>query len=116
MRTYQEWQKINPRKAELLAACANAIRQVVPEAEVILYGSVARGEDGPDSDVDLLVLVPQEVTYELERAIRDQTFEAELEYNHVITTIIRQVSKWHAAPLNFTPLYRSIAREGVLVV
>ena len=115
MRTYHEWQKINPRKAELLAACANAIRQVVPEAEVILYGSVARGEETAESDIDLLVLVPQEVTYELERTIRDQTFEAELEYNHVITTIIRQLSKWHAAPLNFTPLYRAIAREGVLV-
>lgn len=115
MRTYHEWQTINPSKAGLLATCAAAIRQIVPEAEVILYGSVARGEDTPESDIDLLVLVPQEVTYKLERTIRDQTFEAELEHGHVITTIIRQVSKWHAAPLNFTPLYRSIAREGVLV-
>jgi len=58
MRTYQEWQKINPSKAGLLATCAAAIRQVVPEAEVILYGSAARGEETPESDIDLLVLVP----------------------------------------------------------
>ena len=25
---------------------------------VILYGSVARGDDGPDSDIDLLVVMP----------------------------------------------------------
>jgi uncharacterized protein len=25
---------------------------------VVLYGSVARGEDGPDSDIDLLVVMP----------------------------------------------------------
>ncbi len=115
MRTYQEWQKINPNKASLLTTCAAAIRQVVPEAEVVLYGSVARGEETPESDVDLLVLVPREVTYELERAIRDQTFDVELEHGYVITTIIRQSTKWHAAPLNFTSLYRAIEREGVQI-
>lgn len=26
--------------------------------QVILFGSVARGEDGPDSDIDLLVVLP----------------------------------------------------------
>ena len=33
-------------------------RSSVPStpAEVILFGSVARGEDGPDSDIDLLVV------------------------------------------------------------
>lgn len=115
MRTYQDWQKINPSKAGLLATCAAAMRQVAPEAEVILYGSVARGEDTPESDIDLLVLVPQEVTYEIERAIRGQTFEVALEQNYVITTIIRQSTKWHAPPLNYMPLYRAIEREGVRV-
>jgi predicted nucleotidyltransferase len=27
--------------------------------QVILYGSVARGDDGPDSDIDLLVVLPE---------------------------------------------------------
>ena len=27
-------------------------------SSVILYGSVARGDDGPDSDIDLLVVMP----------------------------------------------------------
>ncbi len=115
MLTYQEWQKLNSSKAGLLATCAAAIRRVAPEAEVILYGSVARGEDMPESDIDLLVLVPQEVTYELEREIRGQTFEVEIEQGYVITTIIRQSTRWHAAPLSYTPLYHAIAREGVRV-
>jgi hypothetical protein len=52
MQSYQEWQKLHPAKAGLLAACAAAIRQVAPEAEVILYGSVARGEETPESDTE----------------------------------------------------------------
>lgn len=27
-------------------------------SRVVLYGSVARGDDGPDSDIDLLVIMP----------------------------------------------------------
>ena len=110
---FEGWQKINPAKASLLAACAAAIRQVVPAAEVILYGSVARGEEKPDSDIDLLVLVPQEVTHKLERAIRDQVYEIELESDQIISVIVRQNTRWHSKPLNFTPLYRAIAREGI---
>ena len=34
---------------EVVAAC--------DPVEVILFGSVARGEDGPDSDLDLLVVL-----------------------------------------------------------
>jgi uncharacterized protein len=44
--------------------------------QVLLFGSVARGVDGPDSDIDLLVVLPQveqdhrhELTVKLARAI-----------------------------------------------
>jgi predicted nucleotidyltransferase len=112
MKSYQDWQKRHPAKAGLLAACAAAIRRVASEAEVILYGSVARGEETPESDVDLLVLVPEEVTHPLERAIRDQVYEIELENDQIISVIARQNTRWHSKPLNFTPLYRAIEKEG----
>lgn len=113
MKTYEDWQKQSPPKSGLLKSCVAAIRRVVPDAEVILYGSVARGEETLDSDIDLLVLVPQEVTYQLERAIRDQIYEIELESDQIISVIVRQNTRWHSRPLNITPLYRAIAREGI---
>ena len=39
------------RAAELIMATGGANR-------VVLYGSVARGDDGPESDIDLLVVMP----------------------------------------------------------
>ena len=41
-----------------LAVMAAQIRKLIPAAEVRLFGSRARGEAGPDSDVDLLITVP----------------------------------------------------------
>lgn len=40
----------------------DVVRDVVAYAEpveVIVFGSVARGDDGPDSDIDLLVVIPK---------------------------------------------------------
>ena len=41
---------------ELWPAVVDEVVRAVDPAEVILFGSVARGEEGPDSDIDLLVV------------------------------------------------------------
>ena len=41
---------------ELWPSVVDEVVRAVDPAEVILFGSVARGEDGPDSDIDLLVV------------------------------------------------------------
>jgi len=47
---------------ESLVVWASRVAQRIVErcgaSRVILYGSVARGDDGPDSDIDLLVVMP----------------------------------------------------------
>ncbi|MFO7628375.1 MAG: nucleotidyltransferase domain-containing protein [Prochlorococcaceae cyanobacterium] len=43
---------------ERLARMAAAIRQIIPSAEVRLFGSRALGQAGPESDVDLLITAP----------------------------------------------------------
>ncbi len=40
----------------LLERVKTAIQDVVPDAEIILYGSRARGTAHPDSDWDFLIL------------------------------------------------------------
>jgi predicted nucleotidyltransferase len=39
---------------------AAAIRQLLPEAEIRLFGSRARGEANPASDIDLLITAPDQ--------------------------------------------------------
>ena len=41
---------------ELWSSVVDEIVGAVDPTEVILFGSVARGDDGPDSDIDLLVV------------------------------------------------------------
>lgn len=41
---------------ELWPSIIDEVVRAVDPVEVVLFGSVARGEDGPDSDIDLLVV------------------------------------------------------------
>ncbi len=65
-RTLAEW--VPDSVSHLVAACE--------PLQVILFGSVARGDDGPDSDIDLLVIQPEldheerwTIKSELQRAV-----------------------------------------------
>ena len=44
---------------DVIDEAARRIAHAAPGARVILFGSHARGEAGPDSDVDLLVVEPR---------------------------------------------------------
>ena len=48
----------DPKLAEIVRRLVEAYQ---PE-RIYLFGSMARGDAGPDSDYDLLVLVPDEAT------------------------------------------------------
>jgi predicted nucleotidyltransferase len=44
-------------ESELLAEITRRIRSASDPQQIVLFGSYARGEHGPDSDLDLLVIV-----------------------------------------------------------
>ena len=47
-----------PPIEERLPAMAAVIQRAIPGCEVRLFGSRARGQAGPDSDIDLLITAP----------------------------------------------------------
>jgi predicted nucleotidyltransferase len=54
---------------ELIAEAGRCLHAAAPGSEVILFGSHARGEAAPRSDVDFLVIEP-EVANEAEESVR----------------------------------------------
>ncbi len=81
---------------------------------VILYGSYARGDFRPDSDIDIMILVglnDQEIRQE-DRRLSKMTFEYDYDYDLNIMPIVKNIdhfNKW----LRAYPFYYNVKKEGV---
>ncbi len=76
-----------------------------------LFGSYARGEAGPGSDVDLLVLLHGEVhaLTEIDRLV-DLSYDLEMEAGEMLSLLARSVTEFEAADSSFL---RVVRREGI---
>jgi predicted nucleotidyltransferase len=67
------------RRIEIVDSLREKIHKEAPSAKIILYGSEARGDAGPDSDIDLLILMDTDrITLEDETKITYPIYEQEL--------------------------------------
>lgn len=62
--------RLTPITDDVLGAVVRRLVEVYSPELVYLFGSSARGEAGPDSDYDLLLVVSDDVPAELKRARR----------------------------------------------
>jgi len=89
------------------------IAEIDPAAQVILYGSRARGDARKDSDWDILILIDSnKVTNEIEDSFRDDLYNLELESGQIISTFIYSKNHWKTS-LVYSPLYKNVIKEGV---
>jgi predicted nucleotidyltransferase len=99
----------------ILSKIKNMVLAVEPDATVILYGSFARGDNGNESDMDVLILLNKEtVTREDEKKITRPLYDLELATNQVIFPLIKSKKIWNDIYPN-TPLYINIKREGIVI-
>lgn len=95
------------------------IRQKVSEldntAEVILYGSRARGDNKRDSDWDVMILLNRKkVDKKVEQTYRHHLLDIELEIGVPVSVFVYSKSDWEGK-YSITPLYKSIKKEGILI-
>ncbi len=91
------------------------IQKIEPTAQLILYGSRARGDARPDSDWDLLLLTEKnEVTRPVERALRMPVFLMELEVGEPFSLQIFPKYDWKYK-FYITPYYENIQKDGIVL-
>jgi len=99
----------------LLKRCRTAAESLDLSAEVILYGSRARGDAQPDSDYDILILIDGEASLEKEDNFRRRLYSIELEIGAVVTVILVSRNDWNSALYKAMPFYQNIERDGVIL-
>ena len=81
------------KRDKLLKQVKQTVHEIEPEAEIILYGSRARGDANSESDWDFLILLD----------------------GMVLSSIVRSRQKWDTPLHQVTPLSKVIREQGILI-
>ncbi len=79
-----------------------------------VFGSKARGEAAPESDIDVMIEI-EDYNPLAESEIDEIVFKINLAHDCFISTVIFGRRELEEGPLSESPLYRVIEREGVKV-
>jgi predicted nucleotidyltransferase len=99
----------------LLKTVKQTVREIEPGADIILYGSRSRGDAGPESDWDFLILVDGPVSDERTDRIRHRLYEIEWESGEVVSSIVRNRDEWQSGLYKAVPFYNRVRQEGVWI-
>jgi len=105
--------KMNMKQKKLLEQIKQAVLEMEPDAETILYGSRSRRDAVPESDWDLLILLPGIVNDERTDRIRHRLYEIEWEAGEVISSIVRNRDNWNSDIFQVMPFHQQVLQEGV---
>mgnify|MGYP005772802925 CR=1 FL=1 len=81
---------------------------------IVLYGSVARGTNTMESDIDIALLLNGSLSKETEDKLSDLVVDLNLKYDTVLSVIdidYEMFRKWE----KITPFYKNVNEEGVVL-
>lgn len=115
MKRIEELKTLSPEDKRILREAKEIICRFLPDAEILLYGSVARGTGQPESDYDVLALLASDLSNQQKDAVRGAVYDLELAHNVVISLIFYTRDEWDSPLVTATPYRKNLAREGVLL-
>ena len=81
---------------------------------IILYGSVAKKEDTPESDIDIAIIVKKNMDDRTRERFLCWAAEMDLRYDRVFSIVDIQeenIRKWG----EILPFYRNVRKEGIVL-
>lgn len=119
---YRNWRqrvKLNARHPEMikrLCDMCEAIYAIYGNsiAEVVLYGSYARGQETPESDVDMALVLKENHTEEQYDRMTDVVVDYQLELGVTLSVISieqHEYMEWKTT----LPFYKNIEKEGIVL-
>jgi predicted nucleotidyltransferase len=83
-----------------------------PIIDFRLYGSKARGEGRPDSDLDVMIELP-DYDRAIVAEIDDIVYRINLDHDVFISALVFGKDELEEGPMSESPIYKVIRREGV---
>jgi len=113
MRTLEEASAVTAEARDILAEFKRIVHQRRPSATILLYGSVSRGTQTPESDYDLLVLTEQRLSNIEEGELKREIYDLELEREVILSTIFYSWEQWDSPISRGSPFYDEVQKDAI---
>ena len=100
---------------EALKKAKKLLQNKFPVEELMVFGSVARGEATEESDLDLLVLTSQPMSHREKHDMSDIIFEINLSKGTNISILVVDRKTWETGLWSVLPIHQDVTREGITV-
>lgn len=105
---------LKPKDRQALEEFVRLIREADGDRvrEIRLFGSKARGDDSPDSDIDVLIVVNQR-DIELDNHILDAAFEVGLAFEVLLAPVVYTHEEYYDPLARKTLFFENTQREAI---
>lgn len=103
---------MNPVEKNIVDTFTVLLKKKLSVHRIELFGSRARGDADPDSDMDVLVIV-DDITPELGDYISECAWDAGFKHGIVVVPVVFTREEWVNGPERYSLLAEAIRAEGV---
>ncbi len=102
------------RSMEIAREAKEKLSQQIPVFDLRLFGSRARGDDTPESDLDIHIETVS-LTRQQQQIVSDVLWEIGFEHGVVVAPLIFSREDIENGPLFASPIYKAVMRDGIPV-
>ncbi len=106
---------MNAKDIQIVNKLKSRLQNKVNLHQVLLFGSRARGDAEPDSDMDLLVILNKPVSRQSRKIVPDNAWEIGFDAGVVVVPVIVNRNNWENGPDKLSLLAMAIREEGMRI-
>jgi len=107
--------EMNALERAILNKFKSLLLERLPVYKVILFGSRARGDADPDSDMDVLVVLSDSYTETVREQVSECAWEAGIEHGIVVVPVVYSREEWENGPERRSLLAEAVKMDGITI-
>ena len=98
---------------QAIQEAARILKELFPVVEIRLFGSKASGKDDSQSDIDLLVLTRERLSWRERNFMTDSLYDTQKKFSVILSLLVVSSHDWSTGLISSLPIHDAIEEEGI---